>query len=136
MYVGAALSVLNILFTALQRDAIRTELARAGRLSASALDAAVTATIVLGTVVGLTATGLWILNAIYNARGRAWARVLSTVLGGLAVVSTLATLSQPGGGLSRLLSILGLLIAAAVLVLIWRPESSRYYAARSGRRGV
>jgi hypothetical protein len=136
MYLGAALSLVNIVLTVLQRNAIRAQLAEAGRLSAEALDAATTATIVLGAVVGLAAAGLWVLNAVYNARGRTWARVLSTVLGGLAVVFALASLSQPESGLSRLLTFVELLLAAVVLVLIWRPESSRYYLARSGVPGA
>ena len=136
MYLGAALSLVNIVLTLFQRDAIRSQLASQGRLGPAALDAAATATVVVGAVVGLAGTALWVLNAVYNARGRAWARVLSTVLGGLAVLFALASLTQPGGGLSRLLTFVELIIAAAVLALIWRPESSQYYRARSGPPGV
>jgi hypothetical protein len=131
MYLGAVLSVIASLLTLLQRDALRSQLADSG-LNASQLDTALSVAVVSAVVAGLIGAGLWVLNAVFNARGAKWARILSTVLGGLAVLSTLASLTQPASGLNRLLSIVELLIALAVIVLIWRPESSRYYEARSG----
>jgi hypothetical protein len=131
MYVGAALALVDALLTLTQRSELRSQIVAAGT-RASAVDAAVTVAIVSAVVVGLLAAGLWVLNAVFNARGATWARILSTVLGALAVVFTLVSFTQPGGGLSRALSVVQLLIAIAVLVLIWRPESSRYYQARSG----
>jgi hypothetical protein len=135
MYLGAALSILDILLLLTQRDALRSQLAKAGT-SASALDAAVAVATVTTIVIGLIGTALWVLNAVYNARGAKWARVLSTVLGVLAVVTTLLSLTQPDTALNRILSVAQLLVAAAVLLLIWRPESSRYYEARSAVRTV
>jgi hypothetical protein len=131
MYAGGALSLVNIVLTVLQRDTIRSRIAEQSRLSPDALDTAATATVVLAAVVGLAGAALWVLNAVYNARGRMWARVLSTVLGGMAVLLALPSLSQPGGALSRGLTFVQLALAAAVLLLIWRPESSQYYRARS-----
>jgi hypothetical protein len=131
MYLGAVLSVVSSLLTLVQRDALRTQLAKGG-LAASQLDTALNVAVVTAVIVGLIGAALWVLNAVFNARGAKWARILSTVLGGLAILSTLASLTQPASGLNRLLSIVELLIAVAVVVLIWRPESSRYYEARSG----
>jgi hypothetical protein len=132
MYVGAALSLLDAVLTLTQRGELRSQVVAAGT-PATAVDTAVTVAIVSAIVIGVLAAGLWVLNAVFNARGATWARILSTVLGALAVVFTLVSFTQPGGGLSRALSVVQLLIAIAVLVLIWRPESSRYYQARSGR---
>jgi hypothetical protein len=135
MYVGAVLSILDIVLLLTQRDALRSQLAKAGT-SASALDAAVTVAVISTIVIGLIGTGLWVLNAVFNARGAKWARVLSTVLGVLAVVTTLLSFTQPDTALNRALSVAQLLVAAAVVLLLWRPDSSRYYEARSEVRTV
>jgi hypothetical protein len=135
MYAGAVLSLLTIAVTVLQRDTIRSQITEQGRLSGDAVDAAVTATLILGAVVALIGAGLWVLNAVYNARGRMWARVLSTVLGATAVLFAVASLTQPASGLSRALTFVQLLLAAAILLLIWRPVSSQYYRARSETPG-
>jgi hypothetical protein len=135
MYLGAVLSILDVVLLLTQRDALRSQLAKAGT-SASALDAAVTVAVVSTIVVGLIGTGLWVLNAVFNARGAKWARVLSTVLGVLAVVTTLLSFTQPDTALNRALSVAQLLVAAAVVLLLWRPDSSRYYEARSQVRTV
>jgi hypothetical protein len=135
MYLGAVLSILDIVLLLTQRDALRSQLAKAGT-SASALDAAVTVAVVSTIVVGLIGTGLWVLNAVFNARGAKWARVLSTVLGVLAVVTTLLSFTQPDTALNRALSVAQLLVAAAVVLLLWRPDASLYYEARSQVRTV
>jgi hypothetical protein len=58
------------------------------------------------------------------------------VLGVLAVVTTLLSFTQPDTALNRALSVAQLLVAAAVVLLLWRPDSSRYYEARSEVRTV
>jgi hypothetical protein len=135
MYAGAVLSLLEIAAAVLERDAIRRQLADVGRLNPSEMNAAVAAAVVVAAVLSAITAGLWLLNAVFNARGQKWARILSTVLGGLAVLFSLGSLAQPAGGLSRALTLVQLLLAIAVVVLIWRPESSRYYEARSGVPG-
>lgn len=135
MYAGAALSVISILLGFLQKDSMRGQVVDASpKLSPSEIDTAINVALVFATVVGLIGAGLWVLNAVFNARGAKWARVLATVLGGLAVVFTLIGFSQPAPTISRVLSIIQLVLAAAILFLIWRPESSRYYEARNPKR--
>jgi hypothetical protein len=132
MYAGAVLALLEVVANVLERDAIRSQITDVGRLDPATVDAAVTAAVVVASVLSLLTAGLWVLNAVFNARGQKWARILSTILGGLALLFSLGSLAQPAGGLSRVLTFVSLLIAAAVVVLIWRPESSQYYEARSG----
>lgn len=89
-------------------------------------------------VFSLLFAGLWVLNAVFNGKGAKWARILSTVLGGLAILSgvfslagLLVGLTAGGPTASSVLSTIGSLviagIAAAVLVLIWKPASSAFY---------
>jgi hypothetical protein len=132
MYVGAALSLLGIVIAPLQRNALRSQLAQTGNLQESQLDAAVAAAVVLAVVGGLVQVGLWVLNAVFNARGRTWARLLSTGLGALAVLSGLTSLVRPAAGLTRAVTLVEVVLAAVIVVLLWRPEATRFYVARSG----
>lgn len=131
MYVGAAVAIIGAILTLTQRDALREQVAVNGATTPQQLDRLVNAGIAVALVAGLIGAGLWILNAVFNARGAKWARILSTVLGVLAVVFTLYGLTQPAAALSRVLSIIQLILAVVIVFLIWRPESSRYYEAMS-----
>lgn len=128
MYVGALLSVLGIFVQFLLQDDLRAMFEDQPNMTPELVDTAMGVGLGVGVVFGLLAAGLWVLNAVFNARGRNWARILSTVLAGLNVVSTLLGLLQPSPALSRVLSLLGLVLAAAILVLLWRPGNKAFYA--------
>jgi hypothetical protein len=66
-----------------------------------------------------------------NRRGRKWARIVATVLGGLNIVITLYRLTQ-STGLGTFLDIIVIALAATILWFLYRPESNRYYDAVSG----
>ena len=134
MYVGAGLSLIGVVSTFFLTDTIREQVEASPGMDSAAVDAFVTVAVVGGVVIGLIGVGLWILNAVFNARGKKWARILSTVLGGLAVVSTLFSFAQPTPSLSLVLSLVQVLLAIGIIVLLWRPESSRFYAAASAPR--
>jgi hypothetical protein len=65
-----------------------------------------------------------------NGQGRSWARVVATVLGAFNVLGTLGSFTQPGAtGVTVTISIVNMVLAIVILVLLWRKESSSYYAA-------
>jgi FtsH-binding integral membrane protein len=133
MWLGAALSLLGVLLTFTQTDAIRDAIEDSdSSLTSSEVDTAVTVFVAFIVVIGLVGVGLWLWMASANGKGYSWARIVATVLGGLSVVSTLFTISGDGStGLSIVLSILGVALAVVILVLLWRPDSSRYYELKS-----
>lgn len=134
MYVGAVLSLVSVLTSFLFTDSIRASIESQPGVDPATVDAAVTVGLVFAAVVGLVGVGLWILNAVFNAKGKSWARILSTVLASLFVLSTLFSLTQPAPALSRVLGIVQLLLAIGIVVLLWRPESSRFYQAAAAPR--
>ena len=70
--------------------------------------------------------------AVTNGQGKSWARVVATVLGGLNVLGTLLTLAPAARRpLTLVTSLLSLALAAVILWLLYRPESTRYYEAMS-----
>lgn len=137
MYVGAALSILSLLSLFLMEDQIREEaersMAQQGVTDVD-IDAIVTIAVTIGVVVALVAAGLWLWMAAKNKAGRSWARVVATVLGCLTVVSTLMSFTAPTTtAINLVFSLVNIVLAVVILVLLWRPESSAYYRARSAR---
>lgn len=139
MRVGAGLSVLSLVAVFLLGDQIRTAveegLQESGTsLDPAAVDAAVAVATVFGVIFGLFGAGLWLLMAWANGRGRSWARIVATVLFGISVAGFLFALTQPQAGIELVLDVLTVLLGGAVMVLLWKRESSAYYAAMSARR--
>lgn len=137
MQVGAALSVLSILFTLVQRDEIRDMIEDENpSFTTDEVDTAVSVGITLSIVGALIAAGLWLWMANSNAKGKTWARTTATVLGGINVLFTLINLA--GGqltGLGAVFTVVSLALAVTILVLLYRPDSNRFYDMMSGRVG-
>jgi hypothetical protein len=137
MWVGAAISLLSLIVTLATlgtlksqiRDQVRTN---GQHVTQSQLDAAFTAAVVFSVVIAAIAIGLWLWMAWKNGQGRQWARIVATVLGVLNVIFTLLSFvgNRATGG-TRILSVIDLVIAIAILILLWRKESSDFYRARS-----
>jgi hypothetical protein len=134
MFVGAALSAVFLIIGLTQRDSLRDQIADSQpELTADELDAAVAVGTAVAAIIGLLSVGLWIWMAVMNRKGRSWARVVATVLGGLNIVFTLIGLTQ-NVGVDTIVNMVSIVLAAAILWLLYRPESSAYYAAMSGLR--
>lgn len=144
MYAGAALSLVSLLLSFVQTDAIRDQtreqLEQQGeQVTEELLDNAVTFGIVFGVLIGLLGAGLWVLMAVMNGKGKKWARVVATVLGALGILLNGLGLTGIGAGtataLSLVLSVVTILLAVAILVLLWNKENGPYYEAMSGPPG-
>ena len=136
MRLGAVLSAIGVLVTFLQTDAIRDAVEEADRsLSESDVDSVVAFTLGFAVVVGLVSIGLWLWMAAANGQGKRWARTVATVLGGISIVLTLLSFSQDGTTtLNVVVSLVSLALAAVILWMLWRPESTAYYDRMSGPR--
>jgi len=142
MWVGAAISLISLVVTLSTlgslkqqiRDSVRTS---GQNVTQSQVDAAFAGAIVFSVVIALIAIGLWLWMAWKNGQGRQWARIVATVLGVLNVIFTLLSFvgNRATGG-ARILSVIDLVIAVAILVLLWRKESTDFYRARSARQYV
>ena len=120
-----------------QRDETRDLIADANpSYSESQLDTETDAAMTRAVVGALIAAGLWLLMAQTNGKGRPWARIVATVLGAinglfllLFLVAGLLT------GLGVVSALASLVLAVTILMLLYRPESNRYYDVMSGRAG-
>lgn len=138
MWLGAALSLAVVIYNAFDTSRFRDTIEKSNakktgsqHLSASAVDTAVYVAIAVAVVVGLLSVALWVFMAIMNRQGRGWARIVATVLFGLSALGLVSTVTSSalrgGGSIGVVSSVLTFLIGLAVVILIWRKESSTYY---------
>jgi hypothetical protein len=89
--------------------------------------------ITVAIVGGLVVPAVWLWMARANGQGRNWARILSTVLFGLATLQLTSVFATPmrfGFGLTAsglIVPVLTWLVGAAAVWLLWRPTSSVFF---------
>jgi hypothetical protein len=86
-------------------------------------------TITLVTLAALAVIGLWLWMARATTQGRSWARILSTVLFGLATLELLSSLEAIGknGVVQALITALTWLSGLGAVWMLWRPASSAFF---------
>ncbi len=86
-------------------------------------------TITLVILAGLAVVALWLWMARATGQGKNWARILSTVLFGLATLELLSALELIGknGIAQALFAALTWLSGLAAVWLLWRPASSAFF---------
>jgi hypothetical protein len=85
-------------------------------------------------VAGLVVPALWLWMARANGQGRNWARIVSTVLFGLATLQLTGIVNTPVGHVGFGMEVLGLitpvltwLVGLAAVWLLWRPASGAFF---------
>jgi hypothetical protein len=128
MYVGAAVSTVSLVISLASiggtKDAIRK--ARPS-LTATQVNQLNTFIIALAVVSGVIGVALWLWMARANGQGKNWARILSTVLFGLATLDLFGVLSQPKTALGLIFPVLTWLAGAGAVFLLWRKDSTDFY---------
>jgi hypothetical protein len=138
MYAGAAVSAVALII-GLALIIVDVEAAARGRFLGHSLTAPQMRPLVITVwiVFGLAVIALWLWMARANGQGRTWARILSTVLFGLATLQLRGDFTQPvshaGFGATVLyyggtaLFAAAWLVGAAAVWLLWRPASSAFF---------
>ena len=128
MYVGAAVSTVSLLISLFSiggtKDAIRK--ARPS-LTAAQVNQLNTFIITLAIVSGVIGVALWLWMARANGQGKNWARIMSTVLFGLATLDLFGVLSQPKTILGLVFPVLTWLVGLGAVILLWRKENAGFY---------
>lgn len=124
MYAGAALSAINLLVTMVIFHTIE----RAFLDASAAVTAADAHTFAVGAIVlAVVETGLWLLMAYANGLGRAWARIVATVLFGLDTLLLLYAFLRTSISASQLFAVVVWLVGLTAIVLLWRRESAEFF---------
>lgn len=138
MQFGGVLSLLGLLLTFAMKGQIADQVAerlreRDANVAQSTIDAAVNFGLIVAVVGGLLGVALWFWMASANGKGKVWARIVATILFVLSLLSFLLSFFQAASPLSRLLSIVSILVGAAAIFLMYKKESSAFYEASSRR---
>jgi hypothetical protein len=120
---GGAISSAALLFVALPF---------AGDVKGNVLGHRLTPTPLIITLVilaGLAVIGLWLWMARATSQGRSWARILSTVLFGLATLELVSALEAVGtkGVAQAFITALTWLSGLGAVWMLWRPASSAFF---------
>ena len=136
MYAGAALSALGLLISLLSLDSTRERVAETNPdFTDAQIDAAVAFGVALAVFIGVIGILLWVWMAETNRRGKSWARIVATVLGLINILLTLIGLTTgQSTGLVVVFNLISAALAAVILYLLYRPDSSAYYEAVSDIR--
>ena len=139
MYAGAAISTVNLISALVfiiggntaGHAEVNGHILTAAQ--ASQLDPVL---ITVAIVFGLVVIALWLWMARANGQGRNWARIVSTVLFGLATLQLIsqASLQRPAGHIGFAVVVFGVIVPVLTLVvglaavwLLWRPASSAFF---------
>jgi hypothetical protein len=156
MYAGAAISIVTLIAELAVIPAIKAALRTANPSLTAAQVGPVNVLLTAELVFGLVAVTLWVWMARANGHGRNWARILSTVLAGLATLDAIrAGTNYRGGYLARvtvdghsysvihsvigammlgvMVPVLWWLIGVAAVWLLWRPASSAFFKPQVSR---
>jgi hypothetical protein len=128
MYAGAAVSTVSLIVSLVDISGTKAAIRKARpSLTAAQVNQLNTFIISLAIISGVIGIGLWLWMARANGQGRNWARILSTVLFGLATLDLFGVISQPKTVLSLVFPLLTWLIGAGAVFLLWRGESTAFF---------
>ena len=131
MYVGAAVSTVSLIISLVSIGGTKDAIKKAKpSLTAAQVNQLNTFIIALAVVSGVIGVGLWLWMARANGQGKNWARILSTVLFGLATLDLFGVLSQPKTVLGLVFPVLTWLIGLGAVILLWRRESTEFFKPR------
>ncbi len=131
MYAGAAISTVSLVISLVDIGGTKDAIRKARPiLTATQVNQLNTFIITLAVVSGVLGVALWLWMARATSQGRNWARVVSTVLFGLATLNLFGVLSQPKTALGLVFPALTWLVGLSAVILLWRRESTDFFKPR------
>ncbi len=132
MYAGAAVSTVSLIVSLVDIGGTKSAIRKARpSLTVAQVNQLNTFIISLAIVSGLVGIALWLWMARANGQGRNWARILSTVLFGLATLDLFGVASQPKTLLGLVFPVLTWLLGLGAVVLLWRKQSTAFFQPRT-----
>ncbi len=132
MYAGAAVSTVSLIVSLVDIGGTKSAIRKARpSLTVAQVNQLNSFIITLAIVSGVVGIALWLWMARANGQGRNWARILSTVLFGLATLDLFGVASQPKTLLGLVFPVLTWLIGLGAVVLLWRKQSTAFFQPRT-----
>jgi hypothetical protein len=128
MYAGAAISTVSLIISLLDIHGTKSAIEKARPdLTTAQINQLNTFIISLAIVSGVLGIALWLWMAWANNQGRNWARILSTVLFGLATLDLVGVFSQPKTIYGLVFPVLTWFVGLGAVFLLWRPDSTAFF---------
>ena len=132
MYAGAAVSTVSLIVSLVDIGGTKSAIRKARpSLTVAQVNQLNTFIISLAIISGVVGIALWLWMARANGQGRNWARILSTVLFGLATLDLFGVASQPKTVLGLVFPVLTWLLGLGAIVLLWRKQSTAFFQPRT-----
>jgi hypothetical protein len=132
MYAGAAISTVSLIISLVDIHGTKSAIEKARpNLTTAQVNQLNTFIISLAVVSGVLGIALWLWMAWANNQGKNWARILSTVLFGLATLDLIGVFSQPKTIFGLVFPVLTWVIGLGAVFLLWRPESTVFFKPQS-----
>jgi hypothetical protein len=132
MFVGAALEVIALIVALLTIGSLKAAILKADPTYTTSqlhnAEVISTVSVVVGAVLTI---GLWLWMAWANGHGQRWARIVSAVLFGINTLDLAISFARVHATATVIVAILIWLAGLAVIVLLFRKESSSFYQQRS-----
>ena len=120
MYAGAAAATLSLMIAIISLAYIGRS---AATLRVAGRSQPLAVAITVGILGGVVMIALWLWMARANGQGRNWARIMSTVLFGLATLHLFGN----RGVVQASFAMLAWLVGLAAVWLLWRPTSNAFF---------
>jgi hypothetical protein len=128
MYTGAAVSTVSLIVSLVSISGTKSAIRKARpTLTTAQVNQLNTFIITLAIISGLVGIALWLWMARANSQGRNWARIVSTVLFGLATLDLVGVISQPKTILGLIFPVLTWIVGLAAVVLLWHRASAAFF---------
>jgi hypothetical protein len=128
MYAGAAISTVSLVITLADLGGVKSAIKKAKPTwTAAQVNSYDRFLISLAIVSGLIGIGLWLWMAWANNQGRNWARIVSSVLFGLATLDLFGVLTQPKTLVGLVFPVLTWVVGLGATVLLWRKDNNDFY---------
>jgi hypothetical protein len=128
MYTGAAISTVSLIISLADIHGTKSAIEKARpNLTTAQINQLNTFIISLAIVSGVLGIALWLWMSWANNQGKNWARILSTVLFGLATLDMVGVFSQPKTIYGVIFPVLTWLVGLGAVILLWRPESTAFF---------
>jgi hypothetical protein len=127
MLLRSAVSVVGVISLLTMQDDLKRRYLEANP-DASPSDAETQLNVAAITTVVILV--FYVFLAFRVRTGASWARIVTWVIAGLGILGALLSLGEPDPPLSRALGIVVGIIDVAVVVLLARPESNRFFRAK------
>jgi hypothetical protein len=134
MYVGAAVTTVSLVISLVEISGTKAAIKKAKptwtAAQVNSFDRFIIITAVVSGVIGIA---LWLWMARANDQGKSWARVVSSVLFGLATLDLIGVFTEPKTAIGLVFPLLTWIVGLGAVWLLWRPDSTAFFKPQSFR---